>query len=331
MPEQLNILHKIIRKASSNRKLYVFLLCLSLSFLFWILNALSKTSTTQVLFDVNYVNQPKDKIVLNKLPQQITIKIKGLGYDLIAYKLRLRRPVVKVDLSKVNGFNTKMSSATLPSSSFANYITNQLGDRIEVKNIYPDSIRFLFDERAEKLVEIIPLTQLKFKQQYRLQSKIIVKPAVTKVVGPASVLDTLNRVYTQQLNLVGLSETTTQSIGFNKGYEIKKISFNPDKVILHLPIEKFTESSVMVKITPVNVPDSLEIKSIPNEVELKFLIPLSKIVSLQRATFSAKIDYKQISDNFNHKLKVELTDYPSYIESFTLNPAKVEYILKKRK
>ena len=87
----------------------------------------------------------------------------------------------------------------------------------------------------------------------------------------------------------------------------------------------------MVKILAVNVPDSIEIKAIPNEVEIKFLLPLSKMASLQSANFSAKIDYDQINDNFNHKLKVELTEYPEYIQSLTLNPRKVEYILKKRK
>lgn len=309
----------------------MFLFCLSLSTLFWLLNALSKTSTTNAIFNVNYVNQPKDKVVLNKLPQQLTIKIKGLGYDLISYKLRLRKSVVNVDLNKISGFDGGIRNKTLSSTSFSNFISNQLGDQIEVKNIYPDSIRFIFDKRVEKLVKIVPSTQLNFKKQYRLYGKIIVKPAVTKVVGPASILDTINSVYTEYLELSKLSETTTQSIGFKNEYHQNKLSFNPDKIILHIPVEKYTESSVMISINAINVPDSIELKAIPNEVELKFLIPLSKIVSLPKATFKAQIDYNQINDNFNHKLKIELTNYPDYIESLTLNPAKVEYILKKRK
>jgi hypothetical protein len=79
------------------------------------------------------------------------------------------------------------------------------------------------------------------------------------------------------------------------------------------------------------VPDSLEIKPIPNEVEVTFLIPLSKMARLGKSKFRAEIDYNQINDNFNHKLKVELTKYPTYVKSFSLNPVKVEYILKKRK
>ena len=157
------------------------------------------------------------------------------------------------------------------------------------------------------------------------------KPAITLVSGPASIIDTLTEVYTEELVLNNLSETTTESVSFKAVYNHKKLIFNPDKVIIHIPVEKFTETSVMVSVRSINVPDSIEIKAIPNEIELKFLIPLSKMASLGSAKFVAEIDYVQINDNFNHKLKIELIEYPDYIQSLTLNPGKVEYILKKRK
>ncbi|MDB4533227.1 hypothetical protein N9242_00020 [Vicingaceae bacterium] len=309
----------------------MFLFCLILSFFFWLLNALSKTSTTQVVFDVNYVNQPVSKIVLNELPSQLSIKIKGLGYDLMAYKLRLKRSQVKVDLSRLESFEEGKRSNTLASTSFSNFITNQLGEQIEIREIYPDSIKFVFDKRIEKKVKIIANTELHFKNQFQQFGDILIKPAITSVSGPASILDTLSKIYTEELALTALDETTTESVGFKKEYDLMKLSFSPHKVLLHIPVERFTESSVMIDLESINVPDSLVIKAIPNEIEVKFLIPLSKMASLQSAKFTAEIDYKEINDNFNHKLKVELKKYPSYIQLITSNPGKVEYILKKRK
>jgi hypothetical protein len=254
-----------------------------------------------------------------------------LGFDLLAYKLRLKRPQVNVDLSRLEGLDGKIQKNTLASTSFSSYISNQLGEQIEIKEIYPDSIRFLFDVRKEKIVKVTPLTELNFKKQFQLFGGILVKPAVTKVSGPGSILDTLTNVYTENLILSGLSETATESVGFHEEYELKKLSFNPEKVILHLPVEKYTESSIMVNVETVNVPDSIEIKAIPNVVEVKFLIPLSKMASLQSAVFRAEIDFEQINNNFNQKLTVEIKEHPDYIESVTLNPERVEYILKKRK
>lgn len=331
MTKHPNTIQKILHKASSNRKLYVFLFCLGLSIFFWLLNALSKNFTTEAVFNVSYINQPVNEVVLNELPAQLKIKIKGLGFDLMAYKFRLRRSNINIDLSRLKGFNDGVQSNTLASSSFSSYISNQLGEQIEIKEIYPDSIHFLFDIRKEKRVKIIPNSQLNFRKQFQLYGKILVKPAVTMVSGPASIVDTLTEVYTENLVLDDLSETTTEIVSFSKEYTFKKLTFSPEKVIIHIPVEKFTETSVMVKVRTINVPDSIEIKAIPNEIELKFLIPLSKMASLGSAKFSAEIDYTQINDNFNHRLKVELINYPDYIQSYTLNPRKVEYILKKRK
>jgi len=320
-----------MHKASYNRKLYVFLFCLSLSIFFWLLNALSKSSSSDVIFNVSYVNQPKNKIVLNELPNQLKLKIKGLGFDLMAYKMRFKKPTVIIDLARLKGFNNDLQGNTLSSTSFFPYISSQLGEQLEIKEIYPDSIHFLFDERIEKTVKVIANTRLNFEKQFQLFGKILVKPVITKVSGPASIVDTLSKVYTEQLILNNLSETRTESVVFNSEYEPKKLVFNPNKVILHIPVEKFTESSMVVMLNYTNVPDSIEIKAIPSEIEVKFLIPLSKMASLQSAKFIAEIDYTQINDNFTHKLKVELVDFPDYIQSVTLNPEKVEYILKKRK
>ena len=227
----------------------MFLFCLSLSIFFWLLNALSKTATTEAIFNVTYINQPKNKVVLNELPIQLKLKIKGLGFDLMAYKLRLKRPNVNVDLSQLQGINEGVQLTTLASTSFSDYITNQLGEQIEVKEIYPDSIEFVFDVRVDKKVKIVSNTQLNFEKQFQLFGKLLIKPAITNVSGPASIVDTLDVVYTEELVLNGLSETTTESVGFMEEYSLKKLSFSPEKVILHIPVEKFTESSIMVKIT----------------------------------------------------------------------------------
>ena len=270
-------------------------------------------------------------MILNDLPVNLKLKVKGLGFDLMAYKLKLKKPSLKIDLSRLKIHqNKKDQNLTIASDFYMSYLSNQLGEQIEIKEIYPDSIHFIFDDKKEKTLKIIPLTQIEFEKQYQLFGKLLVKPAITKVSGPASIIDTLNEVYTENITYTNLSETITESVGFNPVYNKKRLTFNPDKIILHIPVEKYTESAVTIPIDYINVPDSIKIKAIPNEVELKFMIPLSKMASLPSAKFKAEIDYSQINDNISNKLKVSIIQYPTYIQSLTLNPAKVEYILKKQ-
>lgn len=321
---------QFFNKASSKRKLYVYLFCLFISIFFWWLNALSSNYSTNISFNVDYINFPKNKVVLNSLPQQIDIKIRGLGFDLMGYKFRIKNPAVTIDLTKLNNNEEhKIVNQSLYTKSFQSYISSQLGDHIEIQEIYPDSIYFELDEKIEKLLPVTPKTTITYDKQFQLFGKILLKPASVKVVGPRSVLDTMSEIYTKNLILKELNKTTTGVLMFSNEYEKQHLVFNPQQVAIYIPIEKYTESTKKVKLIPINVPSNITLKTIPGEVEVKFRIPLSKISVLEDAIFTAVVDYEQVDKKFNYKLKVMLTNHPDFIQSITLNPTKVEYILKK--
>jgi hypothetical protein len=332
LTKQQNTITKIVTKASNNRKLYVFLFCLFLATFFWLLNSLGNHYTTDIEVQIVYINSPKDKVILNDQPKNFKIRVKGLGFDLMAYKIRPTEPLVTLDLSQLNRipYNNKVETYSISTYTYSNYIANQLGDEIEIKSIFPDSIQFVMDKAIQKQVKIIPSSELSFKKQFQLYGEILAKPAVTTIIGASSIIDTIDQVYTERLEYNELSETVTETVGFDKSYAQKKIKFSPNKVLVHIPVEKFTESSKMVAITTVNVPDSIELKTIPKEVEIKFTLPLSKMANLESATFKTEVDYQQISNSFNHKLKVDIVEVPDYISISKINPTKVEYILKRK-
>ncbi len=332
MTKTPNKLSDILHKASSSGKLYVFLFCLFLSTLFWLLNSLGNNYTSEIACKVNYENQPEGKIVLNELPQKFALKVKGLGFDLLAYKLNLTEPTINIDLGTINNVsraNAKVTT-TISSSLYESSISNQLGDKIEIKSMFPDSIQFVMDNRSEKRVKIIPNLDISFEKQFQQFGAVDVKPVLTFVTGPASVLDTLSAVYTTKIKYEALSETVTETVGFDEAYSTLKLSFKPNQVLVYIPVEKFTESEKMVLIEAINVPDSISLKAIPKEVKVRFQLPLSKMANLASARFKIEVDYSNIDDSFNHKLKVNLVQFPDYIQGVTLNPSKVEYILKKQ-
>jgi len=319
-------------KASSDRKLYVYLFCLFLSIFFWLLNALGNSYITKVVFDVTYLNQPKELVVLNELPTELSIQIKGLGFDLMGYKLKINQPSITVDLATLKNIKSikGVYAQAIPSNNFKSDISTQLGQHIEIQNIAPDSIHFLMDKQVEKLLPIIPTVNITYAKQYQLFGKIIIKPTVVKVTGAASILDTLTEIYTAKIELENLDESTNETVPYAAIYENLKLSFKPKKILLYVPVEKFTETIRTVKINTINVPDSIDLKTIPTEVEVKFMLPLSKIVSLESAIFKANVDFKDIGKHNNRKLKVNLVSSPNYIKSIRLSPSKVEYILKKQ-
>lgn len=306
--------------------MYIF--CLLLAIFFWLLNALGNNYTTKVEFEVEYRHLSNNQVVLNDLPDKIDIKIRCLGFDLLAYKLRLKKSRINVNLSALKEFKELPNKKVISTKSYFNDISSQLGQHIEIQEIYPDSLIFILDKKIEKILPIVSQANASCAKQYQLFGETLIKPAVVSVVGPQSILDTITKIYTEKITLEKLKETTTASISFKTEYTNQKLKFNPSQVFLHFPVEKYTEFEKIIKLTSINVPDSITLKPIPSEISVKFLIPLSKVASIESAVFIANIDYHDINNEFNHKVKVILTNYPDYIHLSTLEPKKVEYIIK---
>lgn len=309
----------------------MFLSCLCLTIFFWLLNALGNKYTTTIKLNVEYKNNPKDFVIINDLPNVLFVKVKGLGFDLLGYKLKFDKSPLIIDLLEVRGINNLNSkfNSIVDFSVYKSFISNELGNQIEVDQLSPEKVDVLLDKQSTKLIKIEPVLTINFENQYQLDGEIKIKPAVVSVTGPKSVLDTLQNVYTEDVSFNGLEENTTLEVSLNENYRSQRLSFDLNKVIVFIPVEKFTESTINIPINYINVPDSIELKAIPNEVQLKFMTPLSKLSNLTQSKFNVNVDYSNANEKYG-KLKVSLTKYPDYLKSIIIKPSKVEYILKKK-
>lgn len=328
MTNSLNSFKTTLRKASNNKKLYVFLSCLSLTIFFWLLNALGNTYSTSFKIKVEYRNNPENYVILNDLPSHLLVNVSGSGFDLFGYKLRLNKPTLDIDLVGINDLD-RINNTTIDFNIYKSFISKKLGNQIIVNELQPEKINVNLDEQASKLVLIEPILNLNFEKQYQLDGNVKVKPAVVNVIGPKTVLDTLNKVYTDLITFDDLEETTTREVKFNTKHKTQRLTFDLNKVIVFIPVEKFTESTISIPIDYINVPDSIELKAIPQEVNLKFMVPLSKLSNLTPSKFKVNVDFNNVNDKYG-KLKVNLSMYPNYLKSITIKPSKVEYILKKK-
>lgn len=309
----------------------MFLSCLGLTIFFWVLNALGNSYTTNIEFEVLYENAPKEQVIINELPKQLSLKINGLGFDILSYKLKIKSKPIVIDLAMVDlDPNYKLiKRANVNFEQYKSLLYSQLGNQIEVLDIFPKSVEVLLDKKASKVVEIIPKVELSYEKQYQLDGEIRVKPAIVKITGPKTILDTLSNVYTQPIAYNQLEESVTHTAGFDSMYQNQKIKFDQHQVIVFIPVEKFTESTLMVPIDYKNVPDSIELKAIPNEIELTYMVPLSKLSHVSSSKFYAYVDYNHVNQKYN-KLKIVLQTFPDYLKSVTIKPSKVEYIIKKK-
>jgi YbbR domain-containing protein len=316
-------------KASVNKKLYVFLVCLFLSSFYWFLNSLAHTHSTNLDIDITYNKNLEKHIILNELPNVLKIKITGVGYYLLGYKLGWRNPEIDIDLSMYVDKDLKDNS-NLDFESFIPSIENQLGNKIQITSIYPKKVKVDVDEIMEKSIKIKPQTYLTFSNQFQLSDIIKATPSHVNVIGPKSVLDTLNHLPTELKKILNIEASQNIQAGFDIDFLNKlKLTTDLDKINLSIPVDKFTEYKMKVPINTVNIPENMSISIFPNYVDVKFMISLAKLSDVKETDFEAIVDCKELNNQYR-KLKVDLSKYPSFIKSVSLKPAKVEYVLKKR-
>lgn len=310
------------------RKLAIYLICVGIASIFWLLNALEKEYTIELSFPVRYTNLPKNKILVNDPPNHFTLDIQSYGFTLLRYKLSVAfTPLV----FNINDFGGKMMEDStrcnyaIASRQFRNRIADQLSNELSITSIQPDTIYFQFDQIVIQKKKVVPDINLQLKKQHYLSGEIKVKPDSISVHGPKLILDTLKSVHTVSQLYKDLDHLVQRNVPLKS---IKKIDYNPKRVVVHIPVEEYTEKELSVPITITNLPDNVHVNLFPSHIKLSFLIGLSRFSEIIPADFRASVSYDDIKNKVDY-LPVTLDKIPPHLKSVDFSPGKIEYLIEK--
>ena len=205
-------------------------------------------------------------------------------------------------------------------------ISNQLTSEIQIINVSPDTLFFEFADIISKKVAVIPDLEINFEKQFMLKGKIETKPDSIVIIGPHTILDTINYVKTKYQSLSNINQSIKRNITIEN---IKNVTYEQKRVLVSIPVEQFTEASLKVYIAVINLPDSLVLKTFPGYLTISYLVGLSDYEKVKPYLFKAVVDYNSIGNNMSNKLKVAIVKFPDYIASLKFYPKNVEYIIEK--
>lgn len=323
--------NEFLKKISLNKKFLVFLFFVAVSTIFWLLNALSKEYVTTINHPVRYHNFPKDKVLVGKLPSFINIKISAYGFSILNYKYNLITSFKPIDfnvkqlgLRKIAGTNSKYFILTRYEQA---KIADQLNKEITLLEIYPDTIYFDLADLVSKKVPVIAHVDFKLDKQTMLNGKLILEPDSIIISGPQTLTDSVDSVFTDFHDFKLLSTRLTRTINIKT---IEGIEFEPQKVSLTFPVEKFTETTIKKHLTIKNLPDSLIIKTFPKTIDITYQVALSNFDKLLVDDFIVSIDYNDTKNALGNKLKVQLESIPEEAKKVQFFPAHIEFIIEKK-
>jgi YbbR domain-containing protein len=316
---------RFIKKTTNDRRIIVFTVCLIIATSLWFLDALSKDYATTLSYPVKYVNPPKNLFLSNTPPSKLDLRVRAHGFTLLRHKLALSFSPLLLDLTTIS--HSIDSTATIVEVTAENLIRrigSQISNEISISDVSPRTISLQFDSLQTRVVQVLPDINLNFKPQFFMSGEVTIEPDSVILTGPAALLDTIRILYTEPRTFNDLETSIVQSV---RVYNPRRTNLSPERVTLHVPVEKFTEKKITIPVQVINMPENIQIKLFPPQVNVSFMVGLSNYDNVTANDFSAIVDFSQTAPE-RETLEVKVESKTSYIQSIKASPAAVEYLIE---
>ncbi|MFV0484421.1 MAG: hypothetical protein ACK5MG_10065 [Bacteroidales bacterium] len=281
---------------TNRSKRIAFSICLVVATLAWLLNALNKTSSYTVVFDLKYTSVPKEMGVSEGTPKQVHAELSGSGYRLFFLMLGVNN---NLEIS-LNRFTSKSFSnvdeqgvveVNVPKHLFFEMFGKRIGSDMTINRLYPESLNVYLDSIVSKDVPIMPHVDVSFKNKFNSYGQAFTVPRVITATGLKANLDTINIINTEYQVYKDLSQTTERLIRLT---QIEGVKFSERTVRIIIPVREYTENSVNVDIVVRNVPEGETVVVFPAKAEVKFKASVDDIANVRDDDFEAYVNYSQL-------------------------------------
>ncbi|WP_289021127.1 YbbR-like domain-containing protein [uncultured Salegentibacter sp.] len=315
-----NIEFKRISVKKSSLKTFGFFLLFS-SFI-WFSVQISKEYTQIIDIPVSYVNIPLDKSITKERPGFLKLRIQDKGFAIWYYKLF--KPRVELDLGKAleqNGalvYNFEANRETLE---------DQVNINFEKARFLQESIAIAYQAKKVKKIKIKPRIDLSYAVGYSASREIKLTPDSIKVSGPENIIDTLQSLQTVKLQVSNIKTDVSGSVRVDTS-KLGMLSFYTTKVNYSQEVEKFTEGSVKVPVTVLNLPENTNISIFPKQVLVYFQVNLKQYEMVKHEDFSVVCDFNDISEGDDFII-ASIAKSPSFVRNLRLNERKIQFVIKR--
>ena len=308
----------------ATRDALIFLFFLICSSLFWFTITLNKTYELTVQIPIKYSNVPPELEFTTELPDSFSVKLKDKGTSMLAYQYKEFDPVI-INFNEYSVYSNSNSWSISTTTHFEKFVKKQINQSSIILNYYPEEIVIEKKLLDSKRVKVKSLVNIYLQKQYFLCDSITTLPDSITLYGYKEILDSLNEVYTEEYTSDNLKDTLKATLQLDVPAHCKA---NPSKVNITAPIEFYTSSDIDLSIRVKNLPENIAVKTIPEKLNLSFLVGLSKYKDIRPSDFILSIDYESLRQSNSNTETVSIESYPAYIKQPYLKENKVKWLIE---
>lgn len=299
----------------------LFLVFVCVSAVFWLILALNDSAQNHFNVSLRINNKPDSVTFISDVPEKIHVSVSDKGTNLWRNGY-LKHPVVNIDFKEYSSDGVLRYSYNDLISS----LREQFGNGASISSLSLDSLLLYYTTNPGKKVPVVVNCQVYPAAGSILEGNIIAEPANVLVYGNKELLDSVLFVNTENVTLRNLSETTSMEVKIKR---LKDARVIPSKVTVTVPIEPLVKKQDMVTVDAINVPQGEELLLFPSKIPVEYYVAMSRIGNNEDNNIHLIVDYNDLLEKKENKLKVQVEGFPERIKNLQLNADSIEYAIVK--
>lgn len=257
--------------STKDEKLKVVILCIIISTTFWFFSALNKPDyVTQINYPIQVVYNDSLYVAISELPDNIPLEVTGGGWELMTRSFGFGMAPLVIKLDDPLKETYKMTSA----------LRQEIAPKLEpvlINYILSDTLRFDIDILDKREIDVLfDTTSLQFEPNFARTSGVRVYPNKFEVLGPKSIIDTIQNPYIIGFPDRVAGDNVDQSVSL-LGIRNQFIKTNLEEVRVTFEVTEFLQMSKEVELKKANFsnqPVSISPKTVTVYYEWNSKVPL---------------------------------------------------------
>lgn len=316
----------LIRKKFSFKRNSVktFLFFLVFTSFLWLFIQFSKNYTKEIEVDIQYVNIPEDRLINKNSDQAVKMTLNGNGFRLISQLWS--KPVWTFDAEDAIRLSDKKFLFSIDKDN--ELLKKQLDFNGRVLSLRKDTMVLYLDIIKTKQLKVKSSIDIKYMDGYGSDDGLRFSPDSVTVSGPEKIMDSLYSIATETLELTDINEDVTDKIALAIDSMPSNIKVNPKKVDFVITVDKFTEGSLEIPVTLINVPEDVVINIFPKNVSIVYRVALNKFDKITPQDFRVIADYSKIIQDSPY-LILGIENAPDFVYDLRLREKQVQFVILK--
>ena len=305
-----------------NKEFLIFLFFLALSGAFWLSLTLNDTYEQEFAIPVAVVDVPKNAVLTSDEVDTVKMTIRDKGIFLISYYYGDYLKNIRIHFRSHSHNN---GTGTIAAQELQKIVYSRLFSSSKILSTKPDKLEFYYSYGTKKKVPVRWSGRVIPEELYFI-SRVEYSPDSVTIYASEEKLDSINMVYTEQLNYANFSDTLSVYCRLSK---IKSVKMVPDHVQVNFFTDVLTEERIEgIPVQGINMPEGKTLRTFPAKVAVNFVTGVNVYRNLRPQDFTVVVDYNDIKKNLSEKCDIHLKDVPSGISRARLETTQVDYLIE---